>query len=380
MRKLAHIETISWLRPIEGADKIELAGILGWQCIVKKGEFKVGDLAVYVEIDSIMPADNPDFAFLEPRHYKIKTMKMRGVVSQGIIFPLSVLHDDKTHEVGEDVTDMLKIKQIEDDIPMHRKRERDPMLVLKQRHKKLFKNKVFLWFMRFKWFKTIACKILSPKDKQKPFPDWIVKTDETRLQNMPFVLDVYKDEPMIVTEKLDGTSTSFGLKKTNRLGKYDFAVCSRNVRQEDINQKCFFDDNVYHQIAKMYDVKTILTDLLKKHDATTVVLQGETIGEAIQKNKYGVTGIDFYAFNLVFDGEKIDSQIAKDMMIPYGIKWVPILETEFKLLPTVNEMIDYADGKSELCDTLREGVVIRDHNNAISFKCISNQFLLKHNL
>ena len=145
MRKLAHIETISWLRPIEGADKIELAGILGWQCIVKKGEFKVGDLAVYVEIDSIMPADNPDFAFLEPRHYKIKTMKMRGVVSQGIIFPLSVLHDDKTHEVGEDVTDMLKIKQIEDDIPMHRKRERDPMLVLKQRHKKLFKNKVFLW-------------------------------------------------------------------------------------------------------------------------------------------------------------------------------------------------------------------------------------------
>ena len=197
---------------------------------------------------------------------------------------------------------------------------------------------------------------------------------------MPFVLDVYKDEPMIVTEKLDGTSTSFGLKKTNRLGKYDFAVCSRNVRQEDINQKCFFDDNVYHQIAKMYDVKTILTDLLKKHDATTVVLQGETIGEAIPKNKYGVTGIDFYAFNLVFDGEKIDSQIAKDMMIPYGIKWVPILETEFKLLPTVNEMIDYADGKSELCDTLREGVVIRDHNNAISFKCISNQFLLKHNL
>ena len=112
MRKLAHIEQIAWLRPIEGADKIELAGILGWQCIVKKNEFKVGDLAIYVEIDSIMPADNPDFAFLESKHYKIKTMKMRGVISQGIIFPLSILYDGKAYVLGDDVTDVLKIKQV----------------------------------------------------------------------------------------------------------------------------------------------------------------------------------------------------------------------------------------------------------------------------
>lgn len=377
MRKLAHIEQIAWLRPIEGADKIELAGILGWQCIVKKNEFKVGDLAIYVEIDSIMPADNPDFAFLESKHYKIKTMKMRGVISQGIIFPLSILHNGKTYGLGDDVTDVLKIKQVEDDVP--KQQVKDPATAIKQRHKKLFKNKVLLWFMKFKWFRKTVYKLLAPKKKPKRFPDWIVKTDETRLQNMPFVLDTYKDKPMVVTEKLDGTSTSFGLRKEKKR-KYDFAVCSRNVRQADINQKCFYDDNVYHQIAQKYDIRNVLMKILEANKATTVVLQGETIGEAIQKNKYGLKGIDFYAFNLVIDGVKMDSAVATDVMHEYGIKWVPIIDANFKLLPSVDEMIAYADGKSTLCDTLREGVVIRDHDNTISFKCISNQFLLKHNL
>lgn len=379
MRKLAHIEQISWLRPIDGADKIELAGILGWQCIVKKGEFKVGDLAIYVEIDSIMPSDNPDFAFLEPKHYKIKTMKMRGVISQGIIFPLSILHDGKTYAIGDDVTDVLHIKQIQDEIP--RLQTEGQESALKRKHKKLFKNKIFLWFMKFKWFRETIYKILIPKKRKKAtaFPDWIIKTDETRLQNMPFVLDTYKDKSMVVTEKIDGTSTSFGLRKEKKR-KYDFAVCSRNVRQMDVNQKTFYDENFYYQIAIKYDIRSVLIKLLEKYNATTVVLQGETIGEGIQKNKYKISGIDFYAFNLVIDGIKIDSSIAVDVMHDFGIKWVPILDTDFKLLPTVEEMISYADGKSTLCDTLREGVVIRDHDNTISFKCISNKFLLKHNL
>ena len=377
MRKLAHIEKIEWLRPIEGADRIELAGVLGWQCIVKKDEFKIGDLAVYVEIDSIMPSDNPDFAFLEPKHYKIKTMKMRGVISQGIIFPLSILHDNKTYSIGDDVTEVLKIKQIEDDVPKPRAMNME--LVLKQRHKKLSKNKLFRWFMKFKWFRKVALKILIPKKKPKQFPDWITKTDETRLQNMPFVLDTYKGKPMVVTEKLDGTSTTFGLKKIGH-NKYDFAVCSRNVRQADVKQKCFYDDNVYHEMAIKYNAKDVLVKIMKKYNASTVVLQGETIGEAIQNNKYNLKGRDFYAFNLIIDDKKIDSAVATDIVKEYGIKWVPIIDAKFCLLPTVDEMLRYADGKSVIYDTLREGVVIRDHDNTISFKCISNQFLLKHNL
>lgn len=377
MRKLAHIEKIEWKRPIEGADRIELVGVLGWQCIAKVSEFNVGDLCVYIEIDSIVDRENPDFAFLEKRNYKIKTMKMKGVLSQGIVFPLSILPSDKTYKVGDDVTSTLKITQIEDDVPKPKKS--NPLQSIKQRHKKLFKNKVFLWFMKYRWFRNITIKILTPKRKPKQFPDWIVKTDEVRLQNMPFVLEEYKDKPMILTEKLDGTSTSFGLKKIKKR-KFDFAVCSRNVRQEDITQQTYFEDNVYHIIAKQYDIKNALMQILREYNATTVVLQGETIGEAIQKNKYGLTGIDFYGFNLVIDGKKIDSSVATDIVHKFGIKWVPIIDASFKLLSTVDEMIAYADGKSTIADTLREGLVIRDHDNTISFKCISNQFLLKHNI
>lgn len=290
---------------------------------------------------------------------------------------MDILHTTKKYAIGDDVTALLKITEVEDDIP--KQQPADKLQSIKQRHKKLFKNKVFKWFMKFKWFRTIALKLLLPKKKPKQFPDWIVKTDEIRLQNMPHVLETYAGKPMVVTEKIDGTSTSFGLRKEKKR-KYDFAVCSRNVRQADINQKCFYDDNVYHEIAIKYNIKNVLMKLMERFNATTVVLQGETIGEAIQKNKYGLKGRDFYAFNLVIDGQKIDSAIATDIVNEYGIKWVPIISAKFTLLPTVDEMIAYADGQSVLCDTLREGLVIRDHDNTVSFKCISNKFLLKHNL
>ena len=141
-RKLAHIEKIEWKRPIDGADRIELVGVLGWQCIAKKDEFKVGDLCVYIEIDSVVDKTNPDFAFLEKRNYKIKTMKMKGVLSQGIVFPLSILPKNDWC-IGDDVTSTLKITEIEDDIP--KQKPENNILALRQRHKKLCNNKVFKW-------------------------------------------------------------------------------------------------------------------------------------------------------------------------------------------------------------------------------------------
>lgn len=376
-RKLAHIETISWKRPIEGADRIELVGVLGWQCIAKKDEFEVGSQCVYIEIDSIVDKTNPDFAFLEKRNWKIKTMKMKGVLSQGIVFPTTILPSDKSYDIGDDVTAILKITEVEDEIPKPRVENKSTLL--RQRHKKLWNNRVFQWLMRFKWFRKAAFAILLPKKKPKGFPTWIVKTDETRLQNMPFVLEQYKGKPMVVTEKIDGTSTTFGLKKTGRR-KYDYAVCSRNVRQLDAKQVCFYEENVYHEMGNKYNIRVVLEKLMAQYKAETVVLQGETIGEAIQKNKYGLKGRDFYGFNLVIDGKKIDSVVAAEIVKEYGIKWVPILDTSFILLDTVDAMIAFADGQSTLADTLREGLVIRDHENTVSFKCISNQFLLKHNL
>lgn len=383
MRKLAHIEKIEWKRPIEGADRIELVGVLGWQCIAKKDEFQVGDRCVYIEIDSLVDSTNPDFAFLENKKYKIKTMRMRGVLSQGIVFPLDILHSGKHFDIGTDVTDILKIKKIEDE-PIKTVRV-NPVNALKQRYKKLYNNKVFKFFMKFSWFRKIAFQLLLNRKKPKKFPDWIKKTDETRLQSMPFVLETYKETEMVETEKLDGTSTTFGLKKLKRKflffgKKYDFAVCSRNIRQVDISQKCYYEDNVYHEMAIKYNVKEVLIKLMEKFNANTVVLQGETIGEGIQGNKYGLKGRDWYAFNLEVDGKRINSAVATDIVHEYGIKWVPIITAKFKMLSSVDEMLLHADGKSVLADTLREGSVFRDAANTVSFKCVSNKFLLAHNL
>ena len=378
MRKLAHIEKIEWKQPIEGADKIELVGVLGWSVIAKKDEFCVGDLCVYIEIDSIVDSTNPVFAFLESKHYKIKTMKMRGVISQGIVFPLDAFGFDRAAaEIGADVTKELKIQKIEDEPP--RRVTTDRTGDLKHKHPKLMQRRWFKWLMKYQWFRKLAFSLLIPKKVDKAWPSWIRKTDEERIQSCPAILTQYAGKSMVVTEKLDGTSTSFGLRKAG-LGKLDFAICSRNVRMKSPTQKCFYDDNVYCEMAAKYNIRSVLEAIMKERAASVVVLQGETIGEGIQANKYALSGHDFYGFNLVIDGVRIDSVEAAKIAEKHGVKWVPILDEDFRLLPTVEEMLAYADATSVMHDTLREGVVIRDHSNTVSFKCISNSFLLKHGL
>lgn len=373
-RSLAHIEQITNIRPIDGCDNICLCNVLGWSLIIKKDEFKDGDKCVYIEIDSIAPSDMECFSFLEKKHYKIKTMKMRGVISQGLALPLSIL-PPKEYNIGDDVTQILRIKKIEDEVTEFKPINKE--MIFKQKHKKLATNKFVKYFMKYNWFRNIMFRFFVPKKKKNKFPAYVVKTEENRIQGCAYILEKYKDIPMQCHEKIDGSSTTFALERLGKK-KFDFAVCSRNVRQESENRKCFYDSNVYWEIAFKYNVEDVLKDLIQGHN--TVVLQGETIGEGIQKNKYNIKGVDFYAFNLIFDGKKIDSLEGKKILEKYGIKWVPIVEENFKLLPTVDEMIAFADGKSKIYDTLREGLVIRDSANTVSFKCISNKFLIKHDL
>ena len=382
MRKLAHIETVTNIRPIEGYDRVEQINILGWNVVVQKGQFKEGDKAVYIEIDSIVPNDNPNFAFLEKKHYKIKTQKMCKTVSQGIVFSMDILPEGN-YEIGDDVTEILKITQIEDEVPATQSVSREQReKQFKAKHKKFFKNPIVKYLMKYSWFRKIVYSFMPKKNTKKHgYPSYIVKTDEIRLQNMPWVLESCKGIPMIVTEKLDGTSSTFGLQRINK-NKFDFAVCSRNVRQETPDKVCYYADmpNVYWEMALKYDVENVLKDIQKKYDADTVVIQGETIGEGIQKNKYKIEGHDLYVFNLIINGERVNSVEARDILKEYGMKFVPILVNDFILLDSVDDMIEFADGKSTIYDTLREGIVIRNYDKNISFKCISNKFLLKHNL
>jgi RNA ligase (TIGR02306 family) len=338
-RKLASVRKIIDLSPIEGADKIELATIDGWKVVVAKDvNHKVGDLIVYCEVDSFLPI-REEFEFLRKTSFKkmgdqegfrLKTIRLRGQISQGLIVPLDVLlkHGVSSDDVfeGLDVTEMLGVVKYEPPIPAE----------------------------------------LSGKVKGL-FPSFIRKTDEERIQNLSSEYEKYRAKNKLggkfyVTEKLDGSSATFYVKDEV------FSVCSRNLELLET------EGNTFWKVAKELDLEGKLRTL-----GFNVCLQGELIGEGVQGNPYKLKGQTVRFFN----GFNIDTQ----ENIPFlefveitqklGLKTVPILEFDFDLPNSIDNMLEYAESSSSLNTNFsREGVVVRSYDRTISFKSISNQFLL----
>ena len=357
MRKLASVRLISDLRPIQGADRIEVARVDGWECVVKKGEFSIGEQIVYIEIDSILP-ERPEFEFLRDRKFRVRTIKLRGQVSQGLVLPLSVLPDGK-YAVGDDVTEILGIKKFDPEA------ESEAQLV--QNRPAAPKNRVGKFFVRFGWYRKLFMK---PKRKGG-FPDWIAKTDETRIQNMPTVFEVERDKgtEFSVTEKMDGQSATYFLCRMSRR-KYEFGVCSRNTRLETP------DGSSYWTVAKQHGIENVLRSIIG--DNETVVLQGEICGAGIQKNKYKIHGYEFFAFNLIFPGKKMTTTEMQSILEPRGIKTVPILHENAVLPESIAELVEKAKGFSVVRpEQRREGLVMRNVKRGISFKVINPDFLLE---
>lgn len=357
MRKLASIKTISDIIPIEGRDRIVLAIIDGWSVIVKKDEFKIGDKCVYVEIDSVLP-EKPEFEFLSKNNYRIKTMKMAGVISQGICFPLSIL-PNREYELEDDVTEIIGVKQYE--------KTMDKEVCVNETSPKIKKYPKFL--MKIKWFRNLVL----PKKQKKGFPSFISKTDETRIQNMPFILNDKRE--WIVTEKIDGQSGTFCLvRHKSRLpfmkDKFEYIVCSRNLR---LGAK---DNSSYWRVSDKYQIENALKNMIGDRD--WIALQGECIASNVQGNKYKVTEPDLYVFNLIYPTGRMNSLTAESICNQHGLKFVPIITTNYVLPDTVNEVLDYAHGQSRLHDTLREGLVFRSQDGKQSFKAVDPLFLLKH--
>ena len=363
MRKLASVQRILELNPIPNADKIMCAKVQGWELVVKKDEFKVGDLCVYIEIDSIVP-NKPEFEFLRDRKFRVRTIKLRKQISQGLALPLSILPKGDYKE-EDDVTEILGVKKYDP--------EGDKERALIETKMTKSKNPLHKMLGQYKWYRD-----LFMKGKDKNFPSFISKTDETRIQNMPWVCEREKNTLFSVTEKIDGQSATYFLKKNKLKGlnrlfgkKYTFGVCSRNIYLYNPN------NSSYWTIARQLHIEDILKKLIGKEEF--VVLQGEITGEGIQGNKYKVTGYDFHAFNLKYPTKQISSGQAKDILNAYDIKFVPILDEQFKLKATVSEMVEYAKSqKSTLLNILREGVVIRNNEKGLSFKVINPEFLLKN--
>jgi len=334
MRKLASIQRIKKLEPIEGADAIEKAYVLGWQLVVKKNEFQPGDLCIYCEIDCLMPA-KPEFEFLRPRGMRIKTARLRGQISQGIAFPLSFLPAGFEVEEGADCTDALGITKYDPPMP--------------------------------------ACLNGVAKGA---FPGFIPKTDETRVQVLQDVLDKYVGETCYITEKLDGSSTTYFLNNG------EFGVCSRNLELlEDA-------ENSLWKVARELDIEGKLRSL-----NGNFALQGEMVGEGIQGNKMKLKGQHIRFFN-VFD---IDNSAYLDfdrftvLMAAMDLHTVPVLATDYQLENDIEALVRKATMKSTICgDAWAEGIVIRpvkerielynNHfvHNRVTFKAINPEFLLKY--
>lgn len=384
-RALAHVEKIEWIRPIEGADNIELIGVLGWVCIAKKGEFNVGDMAVYIEIDSKCPETDERFSFLANKKFKVKTMKLGKfkVISQGLALPLSLFPELQDKKIGDDVTETLKITYASEEDTARKTNKIDPNAKYKsmaKRRPKLFANPIVRRIMRYSIGRKIMFLLFGrKKDNPKKFPDWIVKTDETRIENAPFYLQ--STEKWIKTEKCDGTSCTFAVDRLKKgKNKFDFIVCSRNVRQADREQACYHESNIYWELADKYNIEKILTQFATENNYNRVVLQGEGVG-LVQGNPYKFTENKLFVFNLIIDGTRLGTVEMADFCKNHGLTSVPIIDTAYELPKTMEEMKLEADGYSELNPKVkREGFVYRDISGQKSFKNVSREYLLKHGI
>jgi hypothetical protein len=368
MRKLASIQKIAGIRPINGADKIEVCQVLGWECVAKKGEFKVGDLVVYCEVDSVLP-ERAEFEFLRERKFRIKTIKLRKQVSQGIVFPLSVLPLG-TKLVGElegvDVTEALGVTKYDPQLQEEK--------ALAEQHTP--KSKINRFLMRFAPYRFVYSRL---HHHNKGWPSWISKTDEERIQTCAGMLMKRQNSEWYITEKLDGQSGTFfvGTKRRWGIRQLDFGVCSRNIRLGKP------DNSSYWAMAKKYGLNEILVGT----GTPGIVVQGECCGPKIQKNKYQLAEQHLFVFNLVFDGVRYTLDQMQIFCERNGLRTVPIISESWtfkdggRSVPeVVKELVAMSIGPSVLNrDSPREGLVFRlKEDPSVSFKVINPEFSLKY--
>ena len=391
-RALAYIQHVTNIRPIDGADNIEQCNVLGWNLICKKGEFHEGDPCVYIEIDSKVP-EREEFEFLRAKGFKVKTMKLGkfNCISQGLAMPQSAFKELAGLSEGTDVTDILGIKySVQEDNT--RKGNGDPNAKYKSmaaRHQKIFKQKWARWMMRRSWGRKIMFFFFGKKkDTPKGWPvgkfPGVSKTDQERCENMPWILN--DKTPFIVTQKCDGSSGTYILERKG-FRRFEFYVCSRNVRMADEKQECFYGaNNYYWEVAKKYDIRTKMEQWLNAHpDANWVCWQGEICAPAIQKNPHKLTETHFYCFHWTDSvNGRLDIVTANNLWRKFDMEVVPIVDTNFILPDDMETFKLQADGfyDADVCeghkDCIREGFVYyKTTDPTFSFKNVSRKYLLK---
>lgn len=376
MRKLASIKSIRKLVPIVGADFIESAIVDDWCCIVKKGEFSEGSLCVYFEIDSLLP-EELRYEFLKAskreysgiNKYRIKTMKMKGVISQGLALPLELFPEiHQGFKVGDDVTEVLKIlKYDSDEANDHTKGPRSG-------------------------------------NTSGKFPSFLPKTDQERIQNLPHYYENYKDHEWEETLKLDGSSLtcykihtelSLWQRIKQAMGfsqsSYHFGVCSRNLelKRSDTYKKVFINGDKASEYNQSDFWNIVIEQEIEKYLPIGFALQGELVGPKIQANHEKLDKNDFYVFDVynitehryLLPLERMDFFGDYFMFDKCDIKHVPVVSDSIKVFTECANLLELqgrVTGKSINSGTVSEGRVYKSCTvPGLSFKCISNEYLLK---
>lgn len=404
-RELAYVVKIDAIEPIVGSDNCEAAVVGGWRIMTRKETFKTGDLAIYFEIDSKVP-ETETFAFLEKKHYKIKTQKYTfggkgNFVSQGLLmapedFGWRSLPYGKGIDIGNNeailegafLTKDLGVTYASAADMKRKSASTDKYKKMAARHPKLFKNPIIKKIYKTNFGKKLLFVFFGKKkDKRGSWPVWVVKTDEERIQNLTGAIPEFVKEKWIATEKIDGTSTTFTMRGFGR--KREFYICSRNVcfDKPEKNDRCYYDTNEYTEMAEKYDIEKVLADMLdfvKEDGIDFITIQGETYGSGVQKRDYSMKDErDFMAFNLIFGGkdgsvERANPRTMTTILNGYGVPCVPIVDEDFKMPETCDEILAAAAGDSAVDGLPREGLVFRSLDGKRSFKAVDNGFLIRY--
>jgi RNA ligase len=352
MSNLASVQKVLNITPIEGADLIETASVLGWQVVIKKGEYKVGDLCAYIQIDTIVP-ETEYFDFMRERKYRVRTIKLRKQISQGLIVPLPA----GRWKEGDDVTDVIGVKKYEkpDNNPERFEKPRMP--------KKWYKKIVYIFKYNFlyKFFPSLKRKSRSP------FPKHLVSvTDEERIQNFPQVLNQYAGKEFVVSYKLDGSSITIIHNKV--LGKSKFRICSRRFELHDTK-------NDWYRVFVSTDFKYEVLKLVTQFGTNDVIVQGECIGK-FNGNHHNLPAEQIRLFNIYINGKRLNQKEFLEVCLKNNIPHCP----KYKIV-TLNHTLPEILKESEIKDLINpkaeaEGLVWRCVEDNFSFKVINNKYLL----
>ncbi len=345
MRKLASIQKIKRTEPVEGADRIELARVLGWQCVVSKGDFHPGDLCVYFEVDSFLPVEDR-YAFLAASSFRknelvgegfhLRTMKFRGELSQGLCMPLSRFPEIEEPKEGEDVTQLLGVKKWE--IPE---------------------------------MATTGGTVIGK------LPADVPKTDETRVQSAEEVIREFDGMCYYISTKMDGSSHSVSF-DTN-----GFHVTGHNFEYKDDGTSSFYE------FLKKRGIPERMEAFKEKEKLKLLTIQGEYCGPGIQKNRMKLKGPEWYVFTVREDGERVGLREMQRVCEELRLETVPIEEMGAELpshYPTVESLLERAEKGTYSCGARKEGIVIRPMEPVysrklgayLSLKAVSNKYLLKN--